>query len=146
MEDKTVYKDIKFKETVLSDLHDKSSRNFKSLCTRKSVTEKEIRHFSYDFKKTTNLGKLYLLPNIHKRLYNVPGRSVICNCGTAIEKAPEFLDFHLKLLMPSGWSYIRDSGDFIYKMKRKGKVPEGSFLVTAYVVGLYPSNHTKRGF
>ena len=41
--------------------------------------------------------------------------------------------------MQSGWSYIRDSGDFIDKMKRIGKVPEGSFLVTADVVGLYPS-------
>ena len=54
-------------------------------------------------------------------------------------KASEFLDFHLKPLMQSGWSYIRDSGNFIDKMKRIGKVPEGSFLVTADVVGLYPS-------
>ena len=40
--------------------------------------------------------------------------------------------------MQSGWSYIRDSADFIDKMKIR-KVPEGSFLVTADVVGLYPS-------
>ena len=89
-------------------------------------------------KKTTNLGKLYLLPKIHKRLHNVPGRPVISNCGTPTEKASEFLDFHLKPLMQSGWSYIRDSGDFIDKMKRIGKVPEGSVLVTADVIALYP--------
>ena len=47
--------------------------------------------------------------------------------------------------MRSGWSYIRDSGDFIDKMKRIGKVPEGSFLVTADVVGLYPSIPHKEG-
>ena len=41
--------------------------------------------------------------------------------------------------MQSGWSSIRDSGDFIDKTKRTGKVPEGSFLVTADVVRLYPS-------
>ena len=40
--------------------------------------------------------------------------------------------------MQSDWSYIRDSADFIDKMKI-GKVPEDSFLVTADVVGLYPS-------
>ena len=40
--------------------------------------------------------------------------------------------------MQSGWSYIRDSGDFIDKMKRIGKVPEGSVLVTADVIALYP--------
>ena len=139
LEDKAVYKDVDFKETILSDLVDQSNRIFKSLYTRKFITEKELKYFSYDFKKTTNLGKLYLLPKIHKRLHNVPGRHVISNCGTPTEKASEFLDFHLKFLMQSGWSYIQDSGDFIDKMKRIGKVPEGYFLVTADVVGLYPS-------
>ena len=41
--------------------------------------------------------------------------------------------------MQSDWSYIRDSDDFIDKTKRIGKIPEGSFLVTADVVSLYPS-------
>ena len=60
------------------------------------------------FKKTTNLGKLYLSPKIHKRLSKVPGRPVISNCGTPTEKTSEFLDFYLKPLMQNGWSYIRD--------------------------------------
>ena len=47
--------------------------------------------------------------------------------------------------MHSGWSYIRDSGDFIDKMKRIGKVPDSSFLVTADVVGLYPNIPHKEG-
>ena len=41
--------------------------------------------------------------------------------------------------MQNGWSYIRESGDFIEKMKRIRKIPEGSFLITADVVCLYPS-------
>ena len=47
--------------------------------------------------------------------------------------------------MQSDWSYIRDSGDFIDKMKRIGKVSHGSFLVTADMVGLYPSIPHKEG-
>ena len=47
--------------------------------------------------------------------------------------------------MQSGWSYIQDYGDFIDKMKRIGKVPEGSFLVIADVVGLHPSIPHKEG-
>ena len=117
---------------------DKSNRIFKRLYTQKFIKEKELKHFSYDFKKTTNLGKLCLLPKIHKRLYNLPGRPVIFNCGTPTEKASEFLHFHLKPLMQSGWSYIRGSGDFIDKMKRIGKVP-------ADVVGLYQSTPRKEG-
>ena len=76
------------------------------------------------------------MPKIHKPFSNVTGRPVISNCGTSTEKASEFLDFYLKPLMQNGWSYIRDSGDFIDKMKKIGKIFEGSFLVTADVVGL----------
>ena len=100
LEYKTRYKDIKFKETVLSELINKNNRIFKNLYIRKFITENELKYLSYDFEKTTNLGKLYLLPKIHKRLYNVPGRLVISSCGTP----SEFLDFHLKPLMQSDWS------------------------------------------
>ena len=136
LKDNIVYKDVNFKETMISDLVDKSNTFSKSLRSRKCITEKELKYFSYKLKKITKLGKLYLLPKIHKRLSNVPGRPVISNCGTPTEKASEFLDFYLKPLMQNGWSYIRDSGDFIDKMKKIGKIFEGSFLVTADVVGL----------
>ena len=112
---------------MLSELVDKSNKFFKNLHIRKCITEKELRYFCYQFKKTTNFGKLYLLPKIHKCLSNIPGRPVISNCGTPTVKASEFLDFYLKPLMQNGWSYIRDSGDFIYKMKMIGKIPEGLF-------------------
>ena len=96
LEDTIVCKDINFKETILSDLVDKSNRTFKSLYTRKFITQKELKYFPHDFKKTTNLGKLYLLPKIYNRLLNVPGRPVISNCGTPTEKASEFFDLHFK--------------------------------------------------
>ena len=85
------------------------------------------------------MGKLYLLPKIHKRLSNVPGGPVISNCGTPTEKASEFLDHHLKRVMQNGKSYIRDSSDFISKIKDLNNIPQGALLVTADVVGLYPS-------
>ena len=36
-------------------------------------------------------------------------------------------------------SYIRDTADFLGKLKAAGEVPKGTILVTADVVGLYPS-------
>ena len=101
LEDKTVYKDINFKETILSDLVYKSNRIFESLYKSKFITVRELKYFSYDFKKAAHLGKSYLLPKIHMRLYNVPGRPMISNCGTPTEKESEFLDFRLKSLMQS---------------------------------------------
>ena len=70
---------------------------------------------------------------------NVPGRPVISNCGTPTEKASEFLDHHLKPVMQKGKSYIKDSGDFINKIKELQSIPNGAILVTSDVVALYPS-------
>ena len=83
-------------------------------------------------------GKCILLPKIHKRLGNVPGRPVIPNCGTPMEKVSEFLDYHLKPVTQSAKSYIKDTSDFLMKLKEL-KVPENAILVTADEVGLYPS-------
>ena len=55
------------------------------------------------------------------------------------EKISEFLDHHLQPLMKQGESYIKDTGDFLEKLKRVGEIPKGAILVTADVVGLYPS-------
>ena len=70
LNDESVYKSVKFKDKILQDLAEKSNSN----------------------KKANNLRKMYLLPKIHKRLYDVPGRPVISNCGTPTEKASKFLD------------------------------------------------------
>ena len=66
------------------------------------ITENENNYFRFNLKKTTNLGKLYLLPKIHKGLRKVPGRSVTSNCGTPSEKVSEFLDHHLQPIMKQG--------------------------------------------
>ena len=41
--------------------------------------------------------------------------------------------------MPKGWSYIKDSSDFINKTKNLSIIPDSAILVTGDVVGLYPS-------
>ena len=130
---------FKFSENILTGLVAKSNKIFKRLCRHNLISEKELKYFTYNFKKATNLGKLYFLPKIHKRLSAVPGRPVISNCGTPTEKVAEYLDYILKPLMQESWSYIEDSGDFLKKIKNIGKIPEGAILVTADVIGLYLS-------
>ena len=56
-----------------------------------------------------------------------------------MKKSSKFLDYHLKPVMQRSWSYIKDSGDFIEKIKRISNIPDDAILVTADVVGLYPS-------
>ena len=68
----------------------------------------------------------------------MPGCPVISNCGTPTEKMSEYLDSHLEPMMRSAKSYIRDTSDFLKKLKKLGSVPQNALLVTADVVGLYP--------
>ena len=106
---------------------------------KQKIDEKQLKYFTYEYKKTCNLGKLYLLPKIHERSYDVPGRPVISNCGTPTEKITEYLDTQLKPIIQTSWTYIKDSGDFIRKIKNLTDNPESAILVTADVVSLYPS-------
>ena len=101
---------------------EKSNSIFQSLRKRKLITEEKLKYFTYKYKKATNFGKMYLLPKIHKRLANVPGRAVISNCGTPPEKASQFLDHHLQPVMKSGMSYIKDTDEFLSKLKNLKKV------------------------
>ena len=115
----------------MSDLTERSNRIFKGLCNKKLIIEKE-----FSFKNACCLGKIYLLPKIHKILFDVPGRPIISNCGTPTEK---FLDHHLQPFMKGGSYYVKHAQDFLDKPKHQGNVPSNAILVKADVVGPYPS-------
>ena len=83
----------------------------------------------HEYKKVSNLGKFFFLPKTHKRLHIVPGRLVVSNCRTTTEKASKFLDYHLKYIMQTGKYYIKDSGDFIYKIKTYKTLQRVQFLL-----------------
>ena len=63
-----------------------SNQLFQNLKSKEKISDKQLKYFTYEYKKVSKLGKLYLLSKIHKRLHNVPGRPVISNCGTPTEK------------------------------------------------------------
>ena len=69
--DSTVYKEINYNKKILFSV-DSSKKYFKKLDSG-GIPCKEIKYFTYEYQKACNLGKLYLLPKIHKRLFNVPG-------------------------------------------------------------------------
>ena len=137
--DDKVYDEITYNKKVLSQLLETSNKYFKGLKSKDFISEKELKFFTYEYKKVCNLSKLYLLPKIHKRLFNVPGRPVISSCGAPTEKVSEFLDYHLKPVMQNGLSYIRDCQHFLERIKTIGNIPENVILVTADVVVLYPN-------
>ena len=89
--------------------------------------------------KGPKFARFYLLPKIHKRLHNVPGRPVISNSGYYTENISSFLDHHLQPLAQAVKSYIKDTNEFLKKLRSLPKLPDGIILCTMDVVGLYPN-------
>ena len=93
----------------------------------------------YVLVKDPKFARFYLLPKIHKRLHDMPGRPVISNCGYYTENKSAVLDYHLQPLVQKVKSYIRDTNHFLSKLKSLGKLPKGAILSTTDVAGLYPN-------
>ena len=103
----------------------------------KGEIDKKMQEFLLVAK--SRLGRFYLLPKVHKRLFNVPGRPVISNCGYVTENISSFLDFHIRPLAQKVKSYIKDTNDFLCKLKGLPQLPKDALLCTIDVVSLYPS-------
>ena len=60
LSDKKVYQEVPFKKQILSNLVDTSNNFFRGLKTKGFIAEKELKYFTYEYKKACNLGKIYL--------------------------------------------------------------------------------------
>ena len=80
-----------------------------------------------------------MLPKIHKRLFDVPGRPVISNSSFYTENISKFLDFHFQPLAKQVKSFIKDTNDFLKKLSNLQNVSKETLLCTVDVVGLYPN-------
>ena len=103
---------------------------------RGDISDETLDYFLVNNPK---LGRFYLLPKIHKRLHNVPGRPVISNSSYYTDNISSFLDFHLKPLAQKVKSYIQDTNDFLKKIANLPPLPDDLILCTIDVVGLYPN-------
>ena len=65
----------------------------KKVGKREDLKKETIKYFEV---KDPKFGRFYLLPKIHKRLNNVPGRPVVSNCGYFKENISAFLEFQLQ--------------------------------------------------
>ena len=91
---------------------------------------------NYFIMKDPKFARFYLLPKIHKRLHNVPGRPVISNSGYYTKNISSFLDHHLQPLAQAVKSYIKDTNEFLKRLRSLPKLPDDIILCTMDVVGL----------
>ena len=133
LNDKEVYEQVPDDPSVLANTLMKALEKIR---LRGDLSKDTLDYFLV---KDPKFARFYLLPKIHKRLHDVPGRPVISNCGYYTENISSFLDYHLQPLAQKVKSYIKDTNHFLSKLKSLGKLPQGAILCTIDVVGLYPS-------
>ena len=78
-------------------------------------------------------------------MYDIPGRPMISNCGFYTENISAFLDHQLKHIVMQVKSYIKDTIDFLKKLRDLPDLPEESIICAIDVVGLYPSIANEEG-
>ena len=100
------------------------------------MKKENIQYFEV---KDPKFARFYLLPKIHKRLHDVPGRPVISDCRYYTENISAFLDFHLQPLAQAVKSYIKDTNDFLNKLRSLPNLPSDIILCTVDIVGFYPN-------
>lgn len=93
----------------------------------------------------------YLLPKIHKPPESwpvpfkiPPGRPIVSDCDSESYRIAEFLDYYLNPLSNRHDSYIKDTYDFIHKVRNQ-TVEEHSLIFSMDVESLYTNIETHRG-
>ena len=89
--------------------------------------------------KNPKSAQFYLLLKNHKRLENVPGQPVISNCRFYTENISAFLDFHLQPLAGEVKSHIKDTNDFLKKLRSLTDLSSDITLCSEDIAGLYPN-------
>ena len=131
--DKEIYEEVcNDPEPIISTIHNAIEK----IRLRGDLSADTIKYFMV---KDPKFGSFYLLPKIHKQLHDIPGRPVISNCGYYTENISSFLDFHLQPLAREVKSYIKDTNDFLKKLRSLPNLPDDIILCTVDVVGLYPN-------
>ena len=79
--------------------------------------------------------RFYMLPKIHKK--GVPGRPICSSVNHPTSRISKLVDEHIKDYVPKTKSYIRDTQDFIKKIKELGPIPDSAILCTLDGLSLY---------
>ena len=114
---------------ILQDLFKKGFISDKQFQYLKSPEEPRPRQF-------------YMLPKIHKPLDKwpvpnmPPGRPIISDCSSESYNVSEYIDHFLQPLASKHDSYIKDTSDFLNKLKQV-KIDKNSLIVTMDVSSMY---------
>ena len=139
LHDTTYY--TKLPSPIYTDTVPLVSEIVNSLWNKKSIDYKQRNYLFGDAEPRPRL--FYMLPKIHKdpALWSKPhvippGHPIVSDCSSEMYHTAEYLDHYLYPLSIRHASYVKDTYDFVHKVKRM-LVPAQSLLFTMDVDSLY---------
>ena len=130
------FNDNKYYQKQTKDLTGKIQQRIKEYTSHmyndKLIDEKTYKYLTSN--PNPRVGRFYILPKIHKQ--GNPGRPIISSNGHPTERISEFADYHLKPLVQTLPSYIKDTSHFLLQLQNLGPLPENAILVTLDVSSL----------
>ena len=118
----------------------------KIVATLKKMTEERwINEKQFDFLAPPEIPRpryFYLLPKIHKSHDQwpsplmPPGRPIVSDCGSESKNVSKFIEYHLKDKANQHPSYLKDTSDFLSKIKDVD-ISESDLLITLDVDNMY---------
>uniref|UniRef100_A0A8C5WLI7 Reverse transcriptase domain-containing protein n=1 Tax=Leptobrachium leishanense TaxID=445787 RepID=A0A8C5WLI7_9ANUR len=88
--------------------------------------------------KTPTIPVFYTLPKVHKGIFPPPGRPIVAGTDSIFQPLAIFVDKFLQPLVPQARSFIRDTKDFLLKL-RDLSLPADVILATLDINSLYTS-------
>ena len=147
LENKTHY--LPLKTSIQAETQARIREILDDLCEKRKITTKQ-KVYLYG-KDPPRPRKLYLLPKIHKDpgTWTVPhqvppGRPIVSDCGSESYRIAEYIDFYLNPLSQKHNSYIKDTYDFVDRLKTI-EFPPGAMLFSIDVDALYTNIDTHLG-
>lgn len=139
----------KLKEPIYLDTVPMVKEITQSLYTKKYINAKQKSYLLGNLEPRSR--RFYMLPKIHKdrakwsRPYEIPpGRPIVSDCGSETYYTAEFLDYYLNPLSMGHPSYIKDTYDFVHKVKGL-KIPPKAILFTMDIDSLYTNIDIREG-
>lgn len=133
--------------THKDDLCNKINSTLEHLLHQNFITNKQ-----FDFLQANDSDRnrnFYLLPKVHKPHDKWPnqempeGRPIVGDCATESRRVSDYIDYFLKPLATGHQTYLKDTYDFIHKIKNS-EIDKNCILVTGDITALYTNMNINR--
>ena len=140
---------MKLRTPLYPETADKISEILNDLYKKHFISDKELNYLKPPIVPRPR--QMYLLPKIHKDLKKwtipgqmPPGRPIISDCESESYAVSEYIDYFLQNLACKHNSYVKDTPDFLTKLKQV-KIKPDTLLVTLDVESMYTNINNEEG-